>query len=67
MVGIFTLIFWSSFIATSTIGIYCIVFGLSIHVLFHHNSSAHKLYKACTIALFILATLYTAIETWGTC
>ncbi|KAF9254791.1 hypothetical protein L218DRAFT_832757, partial [Marasmius fiardii PR-910] len=48
-------------------GIYCIVFGLSIHVLFRHNSSAHKLYKACTIALFTLATLYTAVQTWGTC
>ncbi|KAF9257621.1 hypothetical protein L218DRAFT_839542, partial [Marasmius fiardii PR-910] len=48
-------------------GIYCIVFGLSIHVLFRHNSSAHKLYKACTIALFTLATLYTAVRTCGIC
>ncbi|KAF9263187.1 hypothetical protein L218DRAFT_999837 [Marasmius fiardii PR-910] len=46
-------------------GIYCVVFGLSIHALFRNGSSAHKLHKGGSIALFVLATIYTAIETWG--
>ncbi|KAF9260920.1 hypothetical protein L218DRAFT_871334 [Marasmius fiardii PR-910] len=67
MVCIFTFSSLLSFTATPNTGIYCAVFGLSIHVLFCHNSSAHKLYKGCTIALFILATIYTAVDTWGIC
>ncbi|KAG7086146.1 hypothetical protein E1B28_002105 [Marasmius oreades] len=43
-----------------------VVFGLSIHVLyFHHNGSTSKLYLGCTIALFLLATIYIAMNTWG--
>ncbi|KAG7094136.1 hypothetical protein E1B28_007748 [Marasmius oreades] len=46
-------------------GIYCVVFGLSIRVLIRRNSRAHKLYTGCSIALFVLATIYTAVKTWG--
>ncbi|KAF9259294.1 hypothetical protein L218DRAFT_947700 [Marasmius fiardii PR-910] len=30
-------------------------------------TSAHKLYKGSTIALFMLATIYTTVYTWGVC
>ena len=41
------------------------IFGLSIYALFRPGNPAHKLYKGCTIALFILATIYTVVRTWG--
>ena len=51
------------------VGIYMIIFGLSIHVLHRKNSDAYltsKLYMNCTIALFTLATIFVAIYAWGT-
>lgn len=46
-------------------GIYCVVFGLSIQALFWHKTSIHKLYKGCSVALFVLATISVAVNTWG--
>lgn len=46
-------------------GVYCVVFGLSIYALWQQRT-AHKLYTWGSIALFTLATLYTAIYAWGT-
>ncbi|KAG7087923.1 hypothetical protein E1B28_011970 [Marasmius oreades] len=44
-------------------GVYCFTFGLAIHVLFHQSNPVHKLQQRGTIALFTLATIYTAIYT----
>ncbi|KAG7096235.1 hypothetical protein E1B28_003684 [Marasmius oreades] len=46
-------------------GIYCFIFGLSIHVLFWQANSVHRLYKGGNIALFVLATIYTFVNTWA--
>ncbi|KAG7096209.1 hypothetical protein E1B28_003660 [Marasmius oreades] len=43
-------------------GIYCFIFGVSIYVLFN---SVHRLYKVGNIALFVLATIFTSVYTWG--
>ncbi|KAJ8083496.1 hypothetical protein PM082_009370 [Marasmius tenuissimus] len=45
-------------------GIYIVVFGLAIHVLWRRNSVATSLYKGCTIALFAFATVYVTIFSW---
>ena len=37
-----------------------------MYTLCQRESSAHRLYKWGSVALFILATLFTAIYTWGT-
>ncbi|KAF9254109.1 hypothetical protein L218DRAFT_832973, partial [Marasmius fiardii PR-910] len=47
-------------------GIYCVVFGLSTHALFCHGSSTHTFYKGGSITLFVLATVYTGVYSWGT-
>ena len=52
------------------IGIYIIIFGLCIHILFRRRASGSSgsdsgLYLTCTIALFVLATVAVAAETFG--
>ncbi|KAG7098057.1 hypothetical protein E1B28_000031 [Marasmius oreades] len=47
-------------------GFYCFIFGLSIHVLFHQSNPVHRLQTGCTIALFILATIYIVSQVWAT-
>ncbi|KAG7086946.1 hypothetical protein E1B28_002863 [Marasmius oreades] len=66
---IYGIYFWQYYlnnmlISTSTLGIYCFIFGLSIYVLFYQNT-VHRLYKGGNIALFLLATIYTSVLTWG--
>ncbi|KAF9255176.1 hypothetical protein L218DRAFT_1081974 [Marasmius fiardii PR-910] len=46
-------------------GIYVVVFGLSVHILYHHDGAASKLHMGWTMSLFVLATLYTATYVWG--
>ncbi|KAF9254499.1 hypothetical protein L218DRAFT_992292 [Marasmius fiardii PR-910] len=46
-------------------GIYAMVFGLAIRVLFRRDGPSSRLYMGWSISLFVLATLYTATYTWG--
>ncbi|KAK1219077.1 hypothetical protein PQX77_018212, partial [Marasmius sp. AFHP31] len=46
-------------------GMYIIIFGLSLNVLWHrHESSASIWYMKWTIALFVLTTIYNATMVW---
>ena len=51
------------------IGIYIIIFGLCIHTLHRRRASGSgsesRLYLTCTVALFVLATVAVAGETFG--
>lgn len=53
-------------ISSPITGIYCVVFGVSICVLSRPGSPAHRLYTGCSITLFVLTTIYTTVNTWGT-
>ena len=44
-------------------GIYCVAFGLAIYALYCRKSSVHRIYKGCTIGLFVLATINAAAFT----
>ncbi|KAJ8077627.1 hypothetical protein PM082_002059 [Marasmius tenuissimus] len=46
-------------------GMYIIIFGLSVHVLHRRKVTASGLYMACTVSLFLLASLYVVSETVG--
>ncbi|KAK1223918.1 hypothetical protein PQX77_013197 [Marasmius sp. AFHP31] len=46
-------------------GLYTIIFGLCIHVLYRRKQSGTGLYPTCTIALFALATLFVSAEAFG--
>ncbi|KAK1223920.1 hypothetical protein PQX77_013199 [Marasmius sp. AFHP31] len=46
-------------------GMYTIIFGLCIHVLFHRKGPRLTLYLICTITLFVLATLTVASKAFG--
>ncbi|KAJ8090852.1 hypothetical protein PM082_024772 [Marasmius tenuissimus] len=46
-------------------GMYTIIFGLCIHILYRRKQSSSGLYLPCTMMLFALATLYMAMDAFG--
>ncbi|KAK1217584.1 hypothetical protein PQX77_019753 [Marasmius sp. AFHP31] len=48
-----------------TYGVYIIIFGLCMHVLYHRDRCGLRLYLVCIIMSFILTSLYVAWETFG--
>ncbi|KAF9265044.1 hypothetical protein L218DRAFT_957714 [Marasmius fiardii PR-910] len=46
-------------------GIYVMAFGLAIHTLSRRDGPSSRLYMGWSISLFVLATLFVAINAWG--
>ncbi|KAG7100281.1 hypothetical protein E1B28_002054 [Marasmius oreades] len=46
-------------------GMYAIIFGFCVNILFQRKTSKLGLYLACTIALFVLANIYVWSVVWG--
>ncbi|KAJ8083474.1 hypothetical protein PM082_009348 [Marasmius tenuissimus] len=47
-------------------GIYIVVFGLAVHILLRRDpGGTSKLYLPCTVALFVLGTIFVVLEVWG--
>ncbi|KAF9263148.1 hypothetical protein L218DRAFT_999804 [Marasmius fiardii PR-910] len=46
-------------------GIYIVIWGQAVRILYRPDGPSSKLYMGWTISLFVLATLYTATYVWG--
>ncbi|KAL0570049.1 hypothetical protein V5O48_011904 [Marasmius crinis-equi] len=50
---------------TASLGFYAIVFGISVRILTRQDSSASKLHLVGTITLFVLSTIFVAVDLWS--